>query len=67
MLNFPLLPAQPVGIANTTNKYSETRPVRAHVTPFEKRVEAKIHEEEAAAAQLGFITSDTKSAMDVRT
>jgi hypothetical protein len=62
-----MLAPQPVGIANTTNKYSETRPVRAHVTPFEKRVEAKIHEEELAAAQLALITSDTKSVVDVGT
>lgn len=41
---------QPVGIANTVTRYHESRPLRPHVTPFEARLEAKIAEEEVAAA-----------------
>lgn len=43
---------QPVGIANTVKRYHESRPLRPHLTPFEARVEAKIAEEEVAAAVL---------------
>lgn len=54
---------QPVGIANTTNKYSESRPVRAHVTPFEKRLERKIAEETEAIA---IVSSDIKQPSDTQ-
>eukprot|EP00877_Chromochloris_zofingiensis_P012963 jgi/Chrzof1/7920/Cz02g41100.t1 len=43
---------KPVGIANTVRKYQESNPVLPHVTPFERRVERKIQEEQAAAAVL---------------
>lgn len=43
---------QPVGIANTVTKYQENKPVKAHLTPFEARLETKIAEEEVARAAL---------------
>jgi hypothetical protein len=43
---------QPVGIANTVQRYHESRPLVPHLTPFEARLEAKIAEEEVAAAAL---------------
>jgi hypothetical protein len=45
-------PQQPVGIANTVQRYHESRPLVPHLTPFEARLEAKIAEEEMAAAAL---------------
>ena len=50
MPDFAQLSPQPVGIANTVSKYREKAPVTAHLTPFEARVEAKIVEEQVAAA-----------------
>jgi hypothetical protein len=54
---------QPVGIANTVKRYHESRPLRPHLTPFEARLEAKIAEEEVAAAvlQAGCAAGSTKT------
>jgi hypothetical protein len=48
---------QPVGIANTVKRYHESRPLVPHLTPFEARLEAKIAEEEVAAAALAAAAS----------
>lgn len=47
---------QTVGIANTIKRYQENRPVTKHSTPFEKRVEQLMLEEEEYRAKVS--TSD---------
>ncbi|KAI8476867.1 MAG: hypothetical protein J3K34DRAFT_516138 [Monoraphidium minutum] len=43
---------KPVGIPNTASKYAPSQPLTQHVTPFERRVERKLAEEEEAVAAL---------------
>jgi hypothetical protein len=48
----PAAGLQAVGIANTVSRYKETRHLREHLTPFDKRVERSMEAEQLALSAL---------------